>query len=90
MTNRIILACIVFVCFAQGALAQPMHPAHPTETAGMMSEAVVRQLLVQHGYVVQSLTLQEGQYRAAATKDGRPVLLSVDARTGQIQELKQP
>jgi hypothetical protein len=87
--KKILLSCLFVAAIAAAAIAQT-HATQPTETVGLISEPVARQRLQQQGYNVQSLSLQEGQYRAVATKDGKRVIVWMDAKSGHVEERKEP
>jgi len=58
--------------------------------SGLITEPVPRQRLQQQSYNVQSLSLQDGQYRAVAMKDGKTVIVWMDAKSGRVEERKEP
>lgn len=82
-----------------GAVAQTGSPGSPTSRPSAMppgsaagqpgtilSERDIRMKLETDGYSSVSNLKREGnKYSAMATKDGRKVRLSVDARTGAVQ-----
>jgi peptidase YpeB-like protein len=87
---RKILVISYFVgAIAQAASAQ-MQTMSPSETVGLMTEPVARQRLGEHGYNLQSLYLQDGQYHATAVKDGKTIIVWMDAKTGRIEEKNLP
>jgi Peptidase propeptide and YPEB domain len=88
MRRMLILSCFVGA-LAQAATAQ-MQTMPPSETVGLITEAVARQRLVEHGYNLQSLYLQDSQYRATAVKDGKTINVWMDAKTGRIEEKNAP
>ena len=62
------------------------HGSAPGQTGTMLSERDIREKLQVDGYSSVSDLKREGnKYSAMATKDGRKVRLSVDARTGAVQ-----
>jgi hypothetical protein len=89
MKKGSLLSCLFVAAIAQGATAQT-HTMPPSETVGVMTEPVARQRLAEQGYDLQRLYFQEGQYRATATKDGKAVVVWIDARTGRIEEKNAP
>ncbi len=53
---------------------------------GQITEASARQLLEQEGYSeVAELSMDGGQYKAQATKDGQQQAVVIDAESGEIQ-----
>jgi hypothetical protein len=84
-----LLSCMFVATIVEGAAAQT-HMMPSSETVGLMAEPVARQRLGEHGYDLQRLYFQEGQYRATATKQGKAVVVWMDARTGQIEEKNAP
>lgn len=82
-----------------GAVAQTGSPSSPTsrpsatplgsapgQSGTILSERDIRMKLETDGYSSVSNLKREGnKYSAMATKDGRNVRLSVDARTGAVQ-----
>jgi hypothetical protein len=83
-----LLSCL-FVAIAQGVTAQT-HTMLPSETVGLITEPVARQRLGEHGYNLQSLYFQDGQYRATAVRDGKTIIVWMDAKTGRIEEKNAP
>lgn len=67
--------------------APPSAASPPIPSAGqVLDEDQIRQKLREEGYSeVTELRLQGPSYEAKATKDGRSVNLTVDARTGSIR-----
>jgi hypothetical protein len=89
MKKILLLSYLLVVTIVQGATAQT-HPMPSSETVGLMTEPVARQRLAEHGYNLQSLYFEEDKYRAIATKDGKPVVVWMDAKTGRIEEKNPP
>ena len=87
--KKILLSCVFVAAIAAASPAQPP-TTQPTETVGLITEPVARQLLQQQGYTVQSLSLQGGKYYAVATRDGKTVTVSMDAKSGLVEERKAP
>ena len=67
--------------------APPERASPPVPTAGeVLNEQQIRDKLREEGYAeVTELRLQGPSYEAKATRDGREVNLTVDARTGSIR-----
>lgn len=64
------------------ALAQDMN-----KTPALKSQAEARRVLQQHGYYqIGSIARRGPQFTANALKDGEQVSVSIDARTGKVEE----
>jgi len=92
------IAAVIVLAGASASLGQgtpdqspgrtpPGAASPPIPSAGqVLNEDQIRQKLREEGYSdVTELRLQGPSYEAKATKDGRRVNLTVDARTGSIR-----
>lgn len=95
MANRATLAILAALTFATAALAQTpsggagRDQAAPTvqmPSGPVLSEEEIRQRLEKDGYSsITEIRRQGPSYEAKAVRDGKPVNLTVDARTGSVR-----
>lgn len=94
---RALVAIAIAALMPSPGQAQPSAPEQPSGRAApnspplpsageVLNEDQIRQKLLEEGYSeVTELRLQGPSYEAKATKDGRNVNLTVDARTGSVR-----
>ena len=89
MKKVCLLSCLFIAVITQEATAQT-HTMLSSETVGLITEPVARQRFGEHGYNLQSLYLRDGQYQATSVKDGKTIVVWMDAKTGRIEEKNAP
>lgn len=89
MANRAIWAILTALTFTTAALAQTPPSSAPTvqlPSGPALSEDEIRQRLEKDGYSsITEIRRQGPSYEAKAVRDGKPVNLTIDARTGSVR-----